>query len=125
MEMEYGDYLRAKNRVQKIKNIIPQFIPSPEEVDELVRLTKEIRTEHAKSQIAHGRRYEYENNIRLIEPGKVGETFISEEAMIMYLILIMQTAKPRNETDRQNLEYIDKYIKQTLIIKGPKEDQQS
>lgn len=122
MEMEYADYIKAKTRVSKIKNIIPQYIPSSEEIDELIRLTKEIRTVQASPATLHGRRYEYEGSLKFIEPGNVGEPYIKEETLLMYMLFIIQTAKPRNENDKQKLEYIEGTYKQMLKIKDPKEE---
>ena len=121
MEMEYAEYLKCKAKTAKAKNIVPQYIPSKEDIEQLVKLTKEKRAKKQKITSAHGRRYEYENSLHFIEPGKVGEPCIKEESLYMYLIFILKTAKPRNDNDRQNLEYIDSFVKENLKIKKPKE----
>lgn len=102
---------------------MPTYVPSPEDVDRIIEYTHKPRLYLQDVPVATGRKYEYESRIKFVEGSQIGEACIDEKDLCMYLLFILKTARPADEVAKANLEYIDKKLKEMLIIKGPDEEE--
>lgn len=123
MKVSYAEYQRYQKKVSGIRNRLPSYVPTPEDVERLISYTKTPRKYLQNVPVTSGRKYEYENKIKFVKGGRIGEACIQEEDICMYLLFLLKTAKPKDQEGKENLEYIDKRLKEMLIIKGPDEEE--
>lgn len=123
MKVSYADYQKYQAKVSGLRNKMPTYVPSPEDVDRIIEYTHKPRLYLQDVPVATGRKYEYESRIKFVEGSQIGEACIDEKDLCMYLLFILKTARPADEVAKANLEYIDKKLKEMLIIKGPDEEE--
>lgn len=113
--MEVTAYSRIAPRISRIKNKRPAYIPNKEDIDRLVEYTRKPREYPQSMPIATGKKYDYENKIRFIINGKVGEPCISKEDLSAYLLYLLKTTEPANTEDKEKLQYIKETMEQLLM----------
>jgi hypothetical protein len=121
MKVSYAEYQKYQKKLSGLRNRIPSYVPTPEDVERMIEYTKKPRKYLQNVPVSSGRKYEYESKIKFVKGGRIGESCITEEDMCMYLLFLLKTAKPKDQKGIENLEYIDKRLKEMLIIKSPDE----
>lgn len=123
MKVSYPEYQKCQLKVTGMRNKVPEYIPSPEDVDRLISYVHKPRLYLQNVPVSSGRKYEYESRIKFVEGGRIGEPCIEEKNLCMFFLFLLKTAKPKDEQSKENLAYIDKKLKEILIVKGPDEEE--
>lgn len=125
MRMKTKTFFDLCSKFEKYTNAQPEYIPSKDEIDELLRLTRITRTEERLMQVEDedpdkakvGRTYTLENKQKFIsQRGKPGMPLVSEENAYSYLIYISETASSDDPTVKENKRYLNQFMASNLQL---------
>lgn len=125
MQMKTKTFFDLCGKFEKYTNAQPEYIPSKDEIDELLRLTRVTRPEERLMQVDDedpdkakvGRAYTLENKQKFIsQRGRPGMPLVTEENAYSYLIFISETANSDDPDMKENKHYLNQFMAANLQL---------
>lgn len=115
MRMTFDEYDILTEKLQRIENPDPTYVPNADEIDMLWNRTQTLRPETCSSDppedtFKTGRPDTYLEQLFLIPPGKPGEPYLTEQDVLLYLLFINFTAAPSSSEGKADLTYLVSFI---------------